>query len=123
MVVIIITAMITVWTFVYIGMICEPGGMMTNEFESFEKEAYRCDWNLLPIEFQRVYLIFFLDIQQPVNMKSYGNVPCIRETFKTVIESNRSKQKTNTYFLITKSYFQITKSGFSYFMTLRKLRG
>lgn len=65
-------------------MICEPGGMMSNKFEMFGDELQRCNWYLLPIEFHPVYLIFLLDIQQPVDLRSYGGVPCIRETFKSV---------------------------------------
>ena len=84
MVVMSITIMVTVWVVEFIFMICEPGERMSNEFDVFGEELGRCNWYLLSPEMQRIYLIFLLDTQQPVNMKSYGNVLCTRDTFKKV---------------------------------------
>lgn len=65
-------------------IICEPAQWVTNNFEQCGDVLEECDWYLLPIELQRLYLIFLLDAQQPVHIQCYGGVVCSRETFKKV---------------------------------------
>lgn len=81
---IIITSLLAIWTFGFIFFICEPGEMVTYHFEHFYDELGRSDWNLYPIEVQRIYLTFVLETQQPIIIKSYGNISCTRDTFKQV---------------------------------------
>lgn len=99
--------------------ICEPGQRVTNQFECFGAEFGRCKWNKLPIEIQRVYLIFLTDTQQPKILQSFGGMhKCTRDTFKQVCIFNWKKYR----FANLSSHLQIIAKGFSYFMTLRKFR-
>lgn len=72
------------WLIVVSLAICEPGERVTHQFEQFCVEFGRCEWYKLPIEMQRMYLIFLSDTQQPQNICSYGGIVCTRETFKKV---------------------------------------
>ena len=81
---IIILSVMIFWVFAFNFAICEPGERVTDQFEQFGEEVERCEWNKLPIEMQRMYLIFLSDTQQPVNIRSYGGILCTRDTFKTV---------------------------------------
>lgn len=68
--------------FTVILIVCEPGERVTNQFEQFGVNLDQCKWNKLPIEMQRIYLIFLSDAQQPKYIRSYGGIVCTRETFK-----------------------------------------
>lgn len=59
---------------------------MTNQFEQFGLEFGRCEWNNLPIELQRMYLISLSDTQQPKNIQTYSGIMCTRDTFKKVLQ-------------------------------------
>ena len=82
------------WIFVLNFAICESGERITHQFDQFHIEIGRCEWNKLPIEMQRMYLIFLSDTQQPVNIRSYGGILCTRETFKKVISIKRRNVST-----------------------------
>lgn len=73
-----------VWLFGFILLVCEPGERMTNRFEIFSEELSRSDWYLLPIEMQRIYLVFLSNTQNAINVSSYGGITCERETSKKV---------------------------------------
>lgn len=68
----------------YILMICEPGEWVAAHFEGFSKKLEQCNWHLLPIDIKRLYLIFLIDTQQPINIQCYGGILCTRDTFKKV---------------------------------------
>ena len=74
-------------TFMYMFMLCEPGERVTNAFEKFNEELEQCNWHLLPPNLRRLYLIFVMDTQQPINIQCYGGILCTRETYKSVITS------------------------------------
>lgn len=121
-------ALAGLYTFVFNSVVCELGQWMTNQYEVFEDELTTCDWYALPIEMQQLYLIFLLDAQQPIHIQCYGGIACSRETFK-VVGFNGNQFSMSEMFLLMKneffwfiSHFQITNKGFSYFMTLRKMR-
>lgn len=67
-----------------IAVICEAGARMTNEFEAFDEELGQCNWYELPIELQRMYMMFVVNTQSPIEISSYGGLVCSRETFKKV---------------------------------------
>lgn len=108
-------------------MLTEPGMMMTNQFERFGIAFTRCDWYLLPIQIQRMCVTFVVDIQTPVNISSYGDIPCERNTSKLVLieaaaafdlVSNERNSPSPTSVL----FFQILNKAFSFFMILRNLK-
>lgn len=100
-----IVAVIEFWTLAFFFFICEPGERVTNQFEQFHVEFGRCEWTILPIEMQRMYLIFLSDTQQPTILQSYAGISRTRETFKKVhliensIELHSQLYWTNIAFL------------------------
>lgn len=81
---IIIMLLFVAEVFAFIFFACELGERISDRFDVFNAELSRCDWNLLSIKMQRMYLIFLLSTQQPVHIKCYGDIVCTRETFKEV---------------------------------------
>ena len=79
-----LTATILFWEYTMNFVFGEIGERVTDQFEQFGDEVGRCDWNELPIEMQRMYLIFLSDTQQPKQIQSYGGITCTREQFKAV---------------------------------------
>lgn len=114
------TFVLIFWTFGLIFLICEPGKRVTDQFELFGKELERCDWHLLPIDMQRMFVIFLSNIQQSVHIRSYGDIKCSRELFKEVLSEFKSYIASNMFYKLSFSYFQIISKGFSYFITLRQ---
>lgn len=74
--------LIMVTSFIFI--LCEPGSKMTGQFEIFGQELDRCNWYALPMELQRIYMIFLSETQNQIKMFSYGNITCERVTSKKV---------------------------------------
>lgn len=65
-------------------MYAEFGNSVTDEFEKFNDELCRCKWYLWPIEMQKSMIIFIVGTQEPVLIRGFCNIVCIRETFKKV---------------------------------------
>lgn len=82
-----ILGMLTAWIFILTLAFCDPGQRVTNQFDEFSEELSRCDWYAIPIEMQRIFLIFLSDTQQPKNVQTYNSILCTRETFKKVRQS------------------------------------
>lgn len=87
--------LLVVSSFALVYFLCELGQMVTNRFGVFNTELYRCHWYFFPIKIQRMLMIFMLDTQQPVFIKSSGNIMCTCEVFKkvAVLEKKTSVQK------------------------------
>lgn len=93
-----IVSISAIWIFGILFSICELGERMTYHFEMFGKELEQCDWHKLPIQMQRMHLIFLLDTQQPKNITCYGDILCTRETFKMVFNFDHSlTQRTQKF--------------------------
>lgn len=117
------TLVLIFWVFLFDIMVCEFGQWVAIRFEQFGEELEKCDWHLLPTELQRLHLIFLLNTQQEVNIQCYGGIPCTREISKKVmINGNHIFINKNLEITDYFTYFQITTKGFSYFMTLRKMK-
>lgn len=83
------------WAFVMIFIFCGQSEEMINEFETFNHKLGECNWYSLPLDIQRMYLIFISNTQQPKIIQGYGNILFTRDTFKKVIFSNfNEKLKT-----------------------------
>lgn len=78
----IILLFLMMWLISLLFLLCEFGAQTTHRFEVFEEELDRCDWHLLPIRLQRMYLIFVSG--QSMNISSFGGIKCERDTFKMV---------------------------------------
>lgn len=70
--------------FGFIIILCEPGERVTNQFEMFGEELERRTWYKLPIDMQRIYVIFLVNTQQDLSIGCYGGTQCTRETLKKV---------------------------------------
>lgn len=81
---IVITSIFGFWVFSEIFLMCEPGERVTAQFEMFGDEFKRCNFYLLSIKTQRLYMMFLLDIQKPINIKSFAGIRCTRDTLKNV---------------------------------------
>lgn len=81
-----VLTMLMLWIIGLNFAICEPGERVTNQFDQFDMKLGRCEWHKLPVEMQRMYLIFVSDTQQPKNLQSYGGIAATRDTFKTVFQ-------------------------------------
>lgn len=58
--------------------------MVTEQFDEFENELVQCDWYRLPLEVQRMLLIFIANTQTPAIFFGYGQIECSRHTFEMV---------------------------------------
>lgn len=73
------------FTFTTIFAFCEFGERVTHQFNLFNEKFCHCDWYLLPIEIQRMYLIVLVGVQDPVMIRGFANTLCSRDAFKKVI--------------------------------------
>lgn len=58
--------------------------MVTSQFEMFLYALDQCSWYLYPIEMQKKFMVLVVSAQQMTIIRSYGNVLCARESFKSV---------------------------------------
>lgn len=79
------------WSFGFILFYCEFGEMVTNRFDYFHSELCQCDWYLLSIEMQQLYLMFITNTQQSVNIRGFGHLLCTRDLFKKVTDNFNTK--------------------------------
>lgn len=74
-------------------LLCEFGETVVDRFELVDDKLCQCEWYLFPVGMQKPLAIFMLFTQQPVMIRGFANVRCVRETFKKVNldygESNR----------------------------------
>lgn len=70
---IIAEVVITIWMFVFISILCEPGARAVNQFEMFGEELHWCDWYLMEVDMQRMYMVLLSVTQQPINISSYDS--------------------------------------------------
>ena len=73
------------WAFIIILVYCESGQIVVSQFDEFEEEISKCDWYALPIETQKLFVVFLLNEQQTSNIHGFGNIECSRESMKKVI--------------------------------------
>lgn len=72
------------WSFAIIWSVCEFGERVTQQFDALAQELFQFKWYLYPIEIQRMLLIFMAGVQQSALIRSYGGIPCTRESFGKV---------------------------------------
>lgn len=85
----IISTLIVFWTFFALFLICESGDRISQAFGRSYYELAQFDWYLFPTDIRRLYLLFLLDTQQPINLHCFARILCARDTFKRVIHLNR----------------------------------
>lgn len=81
-------------------ILCELGVMMTKHFEIFCEKYAQCPWYSMPIDMQRMYMIFLATTQSPISMTSYGGITCERDTSKKVEMNTFEFRYFSIFFLI-----------------------
>lgn len=76
------------WSFAFTLFFCEFGQRVTNEFEKLNDMIDELDWYTFPIEIQRMLPIIMIAAQEPVVIRGYGNIACVREVFGQVSAIN-----------------------------------
>ncbi|XP_055306350.1 odorant receptor 94a-like [Sitodiplosis mosellana] len=87
------------WSVAQIYLFCDFGDNVTEKFSDINDAIYECNWYSFPKEVQRIWPFVMVSAQQPLIIQGFGNIPCTRQAFKSVING-----------------------GFSYFTVLRKLQ-
>lgn len=72
------------WSFYLIFLFCNLGENICNEFEELNDILYQSEWYSFPNEVQRILPILLTASQEPVVLRGFGNLLCIRESFKRV---------------------------------------
>lgn len=62
----------------------ELGERVTLQFNAFNELLCQSEWYLLPLDVQRMLVIFMMDTEQPAVIQGYGNIECTRASFKKV---------------------------------------
>lgn len=71
-------------SFVGIFALCELGTQVKSQFKTLNSALFQLEWYLLPVELQRMLLIFMMGAQDAVLLRGYGNIECTRDAFKNV---------------------------------------
>lgn len=65
---------------------CEIGHRFSGAYDEIIVTIYRIDWYFLPLDVQRMFLIFHIYAQQPPDFQFFGSISISREQFKQVSE-------------------------------------
>lgn len=88
---ILFSLIMAMWILEALFFFCEFGERVSTQFDLFGEELQRCDWYTLPIEIQKIFLLFSLDTLQEKNIKCYFNILSNRRTFKKVFKFNYTR--------------------------------
>lgn len=81
---IIIIAYLIILIISLLFVFCEGGHFCTATFENIEDDVVQCDWYLLPIKLQRMYMVFLASTQNPNEISTFFSITSGRETSKKV---------------------------------------
>lgn len=73
------------WSFVQIFMFYDFAENVTAGFEELKDAIFDVDWYTFPIGIQRMFPMIIISTKKLVVLKGFGNIPCTRKAFKTVI--------------------------------------
>lgn len=77
---------LVLWVFVLLSIFCDFGQKLTDQFESFEAEMYKCKWYIFPIKMKHFFRFAIMNAQELVAIQGFGNIGLSRRTSKTVNE-------------------------------------
>lgn len=78
-----------VWSFAMVLFACEFGERMVEQFDVINDLLFQCDWHVFPVEMQRIFIIVLANTQRHPVVTGFGNVECVREFFKKVMQSRK----------------------------------
>lgn len=65
-------------------VVCELSERLSNSFAGVGQMVNQFDWYDFTDDMQRMLLIVFMHVQEPVVLGCFGSITCSRETFKRV---------------------------------------
>lgn len=80
-----------IWVVLLLFVLCETANNVSDRFMNISIYE-QCDWYEFPIGLQQQILLFTQNTQQRATIKAFGNIECVRETFKRVNEKNSKIQ-------------------------------
>lgn len=72
------------WSLCSVFLVCELSERLTIRCESLEDAFYGWPWYSFSNDMQKWFVIVIANAQQTPIIKGFGNVPCTRESFKSV---------------------------------------
>lgn len=73
------------WVSLVIAFIpCEFGERLSTAMMEIDHFINQFEWYLFPIEIQKLLPIIIHSVQQPIEVKCFGSIALIRDTFKKV---------------------------------------
>lgn len=106
-------------SFGFILFFCEFGQRVSAAFENIHDTISLAEWYAFPLRTQKLLPVMMIVAEHQISIKVFGNISCVRETFKTVSTFRHANNEVNqnTSFF---SFFQVVNGGFSYFTMLRQ---
>lgn len=74
---------------------CEIGQRFTSKFDTLNCVFNQFKWYTFPIEVQRMLPMIIRNAQQPVTIRCFGRVMCLRESFRKVSSLINTKLNFN----------------------------
>lgn len=72
------------WAFSAAFFVCELSERMSDSFVRVGDMVDQFDWYRFTDDMQRMLLIIFMQVHDPIDIKCFGNITCSRETYKNV---------------------------------------
>lgn len=108
------------WSFALIFIYCEFGERVSTGFSELNDAINQFNWYTFPIEIQRDLPIVMIFAQEPVVVSGFGNIACVRLTFKSVSAINSWTRLKSFNSQNVSALFQVVSKGFKRFMMLRE---
>lgn len=70
--------------FSFVSVSCELGERFAGAFNDCNDMIDQFKWYRFPDDVQKVFPLFLIHMQQPVALKCFGSVFCVREALKSV---------------------------------------
>lgn len=61
---------------------CEFGERVKSAFDNIDYDINQLEWYMLPADVVKILPTILINVQQPVEIKCFGSIPCARETYK-----------------------------------------
>lgn len=72
------------WSFALIVIYCEFGERLSAAFDDLNDVTCQLQWYKFPVEIRRTLRIAIGGVQQPVDIRGFGNISCGRKQCKKV---------------------------------------
>lgn len=84
--------------FGFVSVACELGERFNGAFNDCSDSVDQFKWYLFPNDVQRIMPYFLHHMQQPVALKCFGSIFCVREALKKVSQSTPHSNATVEFF-------------------------